>query len=91
MEVEDGLWIGNQLKARNDLQRVSTISGVDVSGEQLNFNLLKSRWLPGVTRPAVVVLGLTLSRTTGRLKSILFKQMDWIVILFVQNIAVINF
>ena len=27
MEFEDGLWIGNQLKAKNGLQRVSTIPG----------------------------------------------------------------
>ena len=28
VEFEDGLWIGNQLKARNDLQRVCPITGV---------------------------------------------------------------
>ena len=28
MEFEDGLWIGNHLKARNGLQRVCTIPGV---------------------------------------------------------------
>ena len=28
VEFEDGLWIGNYLKARNGLQRVCTIPGV---------------------------------------------------------------
>ena len=28
VEFEDGLWIGNHLKARNGLQRVRTIPGV---------------------------------------------------------------
>ena len=28
LEFEDGLWIGNQLKAQNGLQRVYTIPGV---------------------------------------------------------------
>ena len=28
VEFEDGLWIGNHLKAQNGLQRVHTISGV---------------------------------------------------------------
>ena len=28
LEFEDGLWIGNHLKARNGLQRVRTIPGV---------------------------------------------------------------
>ena len=28
VEFEDGLWIGHHLKARNGLQRVSTIPGV---------------------------------------------------------------
>ena len=32
VEFEDGLWIGNHLKARNGLQRVRTIPGVRPGG-----------------------------------------------------------
>ena len=32
VEFEDGLWIGNHLKAQNGLQRVSTIPGFQPGG-----------------------------------------------------------
>ena len=56
VELEDGLWIGNHLKAQNVLQRVCTIPGVQsgsvrkpgfLCGGRLNFNLLGSAWLLG--------------------------------------------
>ena len=50
VEFEDGLWIRNHLKARNGLQRVFTIPGVQPgsSGGKLNSNLPGSAWLLGV-------------------------------------------
>ena len=56
VEFEDGLWIGNHPKARNILQRVCTIPGVQPgvvahpgsSEGRLNSNLSGSTWLLGV-------------------------------------------
>ena len=55
VEFEDGLWIGNHLKARNGLQRVRTIPGFDQGRcahlgsfrGRLNSNLPGSAWLLG--------------------------------------------
>ena len=56
VEFEDGLWIGNHLKARNGMQSVCTIFGVQSGvvrtpgflGGRLNSNLPGSAWLLGV-------------------------------------------
>ena len=52
--MEDGLWIGGQLKSRNGLHRVRTISlevqerceNLDPSGGRPNSNLLRPGGLP---------------------------------------------
>ena len=56
VEFEDGLWIGNHLKAQNGMHRVTTIPGVrpgvvctlGSSRGRLNSNLPGSAWLLGV-------------------------------------------
>ena len=56
VEFEDGLWIGNHLKAQNGLKRVHTIPGVRPGAVRtpgflrgrLNSNLPGSAWLLGV-------------------------------------------
>ena len=51
VEFEDDLWTGNHLKARNGLQRVRILPGVQpgaVHTPRLNANLLVSAWLLGV-------------------------------------------
>ena len=53
-KLEDGLWIGGQLKSRNGLHRVRTISlevqerceNLDPSGGRPNLNLLRRGGLP---------------------------------------------
>ena len=60
VEFEDGLWIGNHLKARNGLQRVHSIPEVQPgvvrtpgsSRGRLNSNLPGSAWLLGVLSQA---------------------------------------
>ena len=49
VEFEDGLWIGNHLKARNGLQRGLTRGSAHTrsSGGRLNSNLPGSAWLLG--------------------------------------------
>ena len=69
VEFEDGLWIVNHLKARNDLQRVCTIPRVQPEAvHTLNSNLPRSAWLPYVRQVrflAAAVLGLTQPREIG--------------------------
>ena len=56
VEFEDGLWIGNHLKARNGQQRSTLYLGFNQgqcahlgsSGGRLNSNLPGSAWLLGV-------------------------------------------
>ena len=54
---EDGLWIGNHLKAQNSLQRVHTIPRVPSEAGvhtkiplrgKLNSNILRCAWVPAV-------------------------------------------
>ena len=53
VKFEDDLWIGNQLKAQNGLQRVCTKPVLnkekhpDSSRDRLNSNVMKSAWPTG--------------------------------------------
>ena len=79
VEFEDGLWIGNHLKARNGLQRVCTIPWVQpgavcTPGFLQGQTEFQSAWVHvaawcrarrRVRFPAAVVLGLTRPREVG--------------------------
>ena len=79
MEFEDGLWIGNHLKAQNGLQRVRTTPGVQPGAVRTPGFLrgqteFQSTWVHvaawcrarhQVQSPAAAVLGLTGPREVG--------------------------
>ena len=87
VEFEDGLWIGNHLKARNGLQRVRTIPGVRPGAVRTPGFLrgqteFQSAWVRvaawcrarrRVRSPAAAVLGLTWPREVGTF--VLFPDM----------------
>ena len=57
VEFEDCLWMRNQLKARNGLQKGlhfiwGSIPGADSLMDRLNSNLLRFAWLPGFMQGA---------------------------------------